>query len=97
MFKKLLGDCKKWGGPVTSATEILEVLRKNPDQQNSILRTETAHFVHTHKTEKTQRPGLFRQNIISFEEQLENFSILLSDKEEACTATTANLPTNALQ
>ena len=57
MFKKLLGDCKKWGGPVTSATEILEVLRKNPDQQNSILRTETAHFVHTHKTEKTQRPS----------------------------------------
>ena len=94
MLKKLLIDCKVWGGPTTSTAEILEALRKNPDKQKFILRTELAYFVHTHKTEKTQRPDLFRQNLITDEEKLENFCILLSDDAESCTATIANLPTN---
>ena len=59
MLKKLLEACKKWGGPVTSASEILEILRKHPDQAEKILKTEFAYFVHTHLTEKTQRPDLF--------------------------------------
>ena len=53
-----------------------------------------AYFTHTHKIEKIKRPDLFRQNVISFEEQLENLCILLSDDAETCTATIANLPTN---
>ena len=86
--------CKKWGGPVTSASEILEILRKHPDQAEKILKTEFAYFVHTHLTEKTQRPDLFRQNKITYEEKIENFCILLTDDVENCTATIANLPTN---
>ena len=78
------------GGPVTLVVEILEVLKRNPDKQKFILRTELAYFTHTHKTEKIQRPDLFRQNAISFEENC----ILLSDNAETCTATIANLPTN---
>ena len=89
-----MSDCKSWGGPVTSAVEILEVLKRNPDKQKFTLRTELAYFTHTHKTEKIQRHDLFRQNVISFEEKLENFCILLSDDAETCTATTANLPNN---
>ena len=87
-------DCKSWGGPVTSTVEIFEVLKRNPDKQKFILRTELAYFTHTHKTEKIQKPDLFRQNVISFEEKLENFWILLSDNAETCTVTIANLPTN---
>ena len=94
MVMRLLSDCKSWGGPATSAEEILEVLKRNPDKQKFILRTELAYFTHTNKTEKIQRPDLFRQNVISFEEKLESFCILLSDDAETCTATIANLTTN---
>ena len=61
MVMWLLSDCKSWRGPVTSAVEILEVLKRNPDKQKFILRTELAYFTDTHKTEKIQRPDLFRQ------------------------------------
>ena len=96
MVMWLLSDCKSWRGQVTSTVEILEVLKRNPDKQKFILRlrTELAYFTDTHKTEKIQRPDLFRQNVISIEEKLENFCILLSDNAEIRTATIANLPTN---
>ena len=70
MVMWLLSDCKSWRGPVKSAVEILEVLKRNPDKQKFILRTELAYFTDTHKTEKIQRPDLFRQNVISIEEKL---------------------------
>ena len=44
---------------------------------------------------------MFRKNVISFEEKLENFccktsieNILLSDNAKTCTATITNLPNN---
>ena len=40
MVMCLLKDCKSWGAPVISAGEILEVLKRNPDKQKFILRTE---------------------------------------------------------
>ena len=94
MVKNLLNGCKKWGGPVTSASEIMEILRTNPDTAEKILRTEFAYFVHTHLTQKSQQPDLFRQNNISYEDKLGNFCVLLSDDVENCSATIANLPTN---
>ena len=94
MLRNLLETCKKWGGPVTSASELLEILRRNPDLSEKILRNEFSYFVHTHITEKAQRPTLFRQNNISYDEKLENFCILLTDDDNNCTATIANLPTN---
>ena len=92
--KNLLNGCKQWGGPVTSASELLEILRKNPDRAEKMLKTEFAYFVHTHLTQKTQRTDLFKQNNISYEDKLGNFCVLLSDDVENCTATIANLPTN---
>lgn len=94
MVKNLLNGCKVWGGPVTSAAEILETLRKNPDIAQKILRTEFAYYVHTHLTQKTQQPHLFAQNNISYEDKLGNFCVLLTDDVEECSATIANLPTN---
>ena len=38
---------------------------------------------------------MFRQNGTPFDEKLENLCILFSDDAESCTATIANLPTNA--
>ena len=58
---RLLSDCISWGGPVTSAVEILKVLKRNPDKQKFILRTELASFTHTPKTEKIRRCDLFRK------------------------------------
>ena len=45
-------------------------------------------------TQKNQRPDLFRQNKISYEDKLGNFCILLSDDVENCSATIAKLPIN---
>ena len=91
---KLLKGCKTWNGPVTSSNELINILKTRPGQQRFILRTELAYFMHTHKTEKTQRPHLFKQNRISDEEKFENLCILLSDDAEESIATVANLPTN---
>ena len=94
MIMKLLKDCKTWNGSVTSSNELINILKTRPCQQRFILRTELAYCMHTHKTEKTQRSDLFKQNRISDEEKLENLCILLSDDAEESTATVANLPTN---
>lgn len=94
MVKNLLNGCKTWGGPVTSTSELLEILQKNPDAAEKILRTKFAYFVHMHLTEKPQQPDLFRQNSISYGDKLGNFCILLSDNLENCSATIANLPNN---
>ena len=94
MIMQLLSDCKSWGGPVTSAVEILEVLKRNPDKQKFILTTELAYFKHTHKADKIQRPDFFTQNVIRFEKKQENFCTWLCDDAETSTAAIANLPTN---
>ena len=54
-----------------------------------------AYYAHTHKADKIANKELFRLNRISFEEMLENLTILLDDDGCGGTATTANLPTNA--
>ena len=63
-------------------------------QQKFNLRTELAFFSHTHRTDKIQRPDLYRQNNISYDEKLENMCILLSDDAITNTANVAYLPTN---
>ena len=93
--KKLLQDCKSWGGPCTTVDELHKVLA-GKDTQNRILKTEMAYYVHTHKADKILRKYLFRINGISYEKMLENFMILLDDEHEgqSGTMTLANLPTN---
>ena len=49
--KKLLQDCKSWGGPCTSVDELHQVLNKK-DNHIHILKTEMAYYAHTHKADK---------------------------------------------
>ena len=90
---KLMKDCKSWNGPVTLSEELIKVLKSRSDQEKFILRTELTYFTHTYKTNKAPRSELYRQNLISQEEKLENLCILLTDDAEQSSATIANLPT----
>ena len=54
-----------------------------------------AYYAHTHKTDRISNKELFRLNSISFDEMLENLTILLDDNDCGGTATIANLPTNS--
>ena len=92
--RKLLQNCKSWGGPATSTEELKKSLQEKPDQQVTIVKTELAYHVHTHKAGKITRPHLFKQNGISYEEKLMNLSILLED-EGVSAYTLADLPTNS--
>ena len=91
--RKLLQDCKSWGGPCTSVDELRYIL-KGKDQQQQIVKTEMAYYAHTHKADKIALKELFRLNGISHEEMLENLTILLDDEKHTSTSTIANLPTN---
>ena len=92
--RRLLQDCKSWGGPATTPEE-LEVILKGKDNQQKVLRTELLYFVNTHKADKIANKELFRVNNLAFEEMLENMMVILGgDTVKECTATTANLPTN---
>ena len=75
--KKLLSNCKTWEGPCcTSPAELQQVMKGNPEKQETIVRTELAFYSHTHKPQKIARPDLFRLNNIAHEERLINLAIL---------------------
>ena len=92
--KKLLVDCKSWSGPFTSPSEMLQIINKRPGQANHILRTEIAYLAHTQKGDKFIRPKLYKTNGLSFEEKIENLSVLLFDEPGSASATVTDLPTN---
>jgi hypothetical protein len=92
---KLIKYCKSWNGPATTGEELRQSLNGRDNQQH-ILRTEMAYYAHTHKADRISNKELYRLNNISFEEMLENQTIVIDD--DGCvgaTATIANLPTNA--
>ena len=93
-IRKLLVDCKSWGGPATTEEELHNILSGKDDQQR-ILRTEMLFYAHTHKANRIVNKELCRVNSITFEEMLENLTILLSEEKHVSTATIANLPSNA--
>ena len=92
--KKLLQECKSWGGPCTTMGELQYVLKGKPDQEKTIVKTELAYYAHTHKADKIARPDLFRQNSITHDEKLENLMILLADDNDNQSLSIASLPTN---
>ena len=92
--RKLLENCKSWGGPCVSAEELQTILLAKPDTQDRIVKAELAYFRQTHKPDMIGRPDLFKLNIISSEERLKNLMILLSDRDNS-TGTVIDLPTNA--
>ena len=52
--RKLLEDCKSWGGPITSTDELRYIL-KGKDNHHQILKTEMAYYAHMHKADKIAR------------------------------------------
>ena len=47
---KLLTSCKSWTGPCTSPAELKQVIKENPDKQETILAGQTVKpFTLTHK------------------------------------------------
>ena len=91
--RRLLKDCKSWGGPCTSVDELKNVL-VGKDTQVKRLPKEMAYYAHTHKSDETIKKQLFRLNGISYEEMLENLCILLDDEINKSTSSVANLPSN---
>ena len=78
---KLLQNYKSWGDPATSIEELKQSLQEKPDQQVTIVKTELAYYVHTHKADKITRPHRFKPSGISCEEKPMNLSILLEDED----------------
>ena len=59
--KKLLKDCKAWGGPCVLCEDLLAVLSLRPDKSELIVKTEMAYYAQTHEQEKIQTPDLLNK------------------------------------
>ena len=75
--RKLLQQCKTWGGPAASMEELNEILQKHTEIDEKVLRTEVSYYRVTHKTEISYQLHLFKVNRITHEERLINFCVLL--------------------
>ena len=53
--KRLLQNCKSWGGPCTTVEELQQILKEKGDQDVLIVKTELAYYAHTHKADKIAR------------------------------------------
>ena len=62
--RKLLENCKSWGGPCMSAEELETILLAKPDNQDGIVKAELAYFRQTHKLNMIARSDLFKLNKI---------------------------------
>ena len=92
--KRLQQECKTWGGPFTSVSELQNSLKKHPDIEHRIVKTEMAYYAHSNKVEKIARPDLFRLNGISHDEKLENLALLLDEDVDSSVKSVVDLPTN---
>ena len=92
--KRLLQECKTWGGPFTSVSELQNSLKKHPDIEHRIVKTEVAYYTHSNKVEKIARPDFFRLNGISHDEKLENLALLLDEDDNSSVKFVVDLPTN---
>lgn len=86
-----------WGGPCCSLEELKEVLKKNSEMDMKIIKTELSCYVHTHKSDRLNRPELFMISNIDMATQLENLSILLADEDNSARKSSIaeiSLPSN---
>ena len=90
--RKCLQLCKSWNGPATSVEELHEILKKNRDNAEKIVRIELSYYRDTHKSDILQYPDLFKINNISHEDQLLNLCALISDNDPMSQYVT--LPSN---
>ena len=68
--RKLLEDCKSWGGPCVSAEELQTILLAKPDIQDCIVKAELSYILQTHKSDIIAWTDLFKLNKTSNEKQL---------------------------
>ena len=64
------------------------------DNQHHILRTEVSYYAHTNKTQRLNNKELFKVNGLTFEELLENMTILLDEDHSCAASPLSSLPTN---
>ena len=69
-------------------------LKKHPDIEHRIVKTEMACYAHSNKVEKIARPDLFRLNGMSHDEKLENLAFLLDEDDNSSVKSVVDLPTN---
>ena len=56
----LTETCKSWRGPCCSLEELKSLLlKRNPDIEKKIIKTELSFYVSTHKVDRLSRPELF--------------------------------------
>ena len=94
---KLMETCKTWSGPCFSVDELKNVLKKNPDNEKKVIKTELSFYVHTHKGDRLGRPELFRLAGIDTTTMLVNLCILLANKDNSASRSSVaevSLPTN---
>lgn len=89
---KCLQMCKEWGGPAISVEELNEILRKNSDKVEQIVRIELSYYRDTHRSEIVSNPDLFKLNKVGYNQQLLNLCTLLAGKDVGSKFVT--LPTN---
>ena len=94
---KLTETCKTWGGPCCSPEELKAVVKKNPDNEKKIIKSELSFYVHTHKGDRIGRPELFKLANIDTTAMLENLYILLANEDNSASRSSVaeiSLPTN---
>ena len=90
----MLQECKTWGGPFTSITELQDILKKHLDIEHKIVKTEMTYYAHSNKVEKIARPELFRLNGTSHDEKLESLALLLDEDDHSSAKSVVDLPTS---
>ena len=69
-------------------------LKKHPDIEHRIVKTEMAYYAHSNKVEKIATPDLFSLNGIRHDEKLENLALLLDEDDDSSVKSLVDLPTN---
>ena len=71
--------CKDHGGPLTSVTELKALVTKKSPDLKSFLRQELQYQRLTHQQDSTIHKDLYKINLVSEADMIENLTILLGD------------------
>ena len=93
--KRVLQNCKSWGGPCVTTDDLDQALQKANDEEFCVTQ-EITYYKLTHPTEFSQNRHMFRVRGISVGEKMENLRSILSDEEDMETTrrSVGQLPTN---
>ena len=93
--RRVLQNCKTWGGPCVSVDDLNQALLKAPDEAFCVTQ-ELTYYKLSHPTEYSANRHLFRVRGINHEEKMDNLRYILSNEEdlEANKAKVGRLPSN---